>query len=235
MERVLITGASTGIGLACVKKFLKNNKLIVAHYFESNDEFEQICSQNSENLMPIQADFSSENDLNAFLSKIVELKISSIVNVAGCFDFSKKAPNRTDAAKKIFCVNTIAPYLIAETLFESMKESGSGNVLNLSSIGVKYGSGFDSVFYGASKAALEATTKTLAREGAPFNILVNTIRPGVTDTGFLEKAGKDIKERAKLIPLKRAASPEEIANFVYFLSQENSYITGQTIAISGGE
>lgn len=235
MPQALITGTGTGIGLACLKKFLQENSTVIAHYYETSDEFETLCANNRSSVTSIKSDFSNEDEIQFFLSHISKMSINVLINIAGCFDFSKTAPNRILAAKKIFCVNTIAPYLIAETIFEKMKTLGSGHIINVSSIGVKYGSSFNSPFYAASKAALEATTRTLAREGAPFNILVNTIRPGVTNTNFISKTGKDINERAKLIPLKRPASPEEITNLIYFLANINTYITGQTIAISGGE
>ena len=65
---------------------------------------------------------------------------------------------------------------------------------------------------------------------------MNAIRPGITDTEFYKRIGKDLTERSKLIPLKRAAQPIEIAKFIYFLcSQDNTYITGQVLPISGGE
>jgi 3-oxoacyl-[acyl-carrier protein] reductase len=86
-----------------------------------------------------------------------------------------------------------------------------------------------------SKSGVEALTRSLAREGAPFNVLVNAVRPGVTDTGFHVKMGKNMTHRKQLIPLKRLARPEEIAKFIYFLCAENTYITSETLAIAGGE
>lgn len=235
VKQVLITGSSTGIGLSCLKKFLKHRWKIVAHFYEDSSEFANLCETNADRITAIKADFGSELQIHSFLHQLESLEISVLVNVAGCFDFSKRSPERIQAATKIFCINTIAPFLIAESVFRQMQTRNFGHVVNISSIGVKYGSGWDHVFYGASKAALESVSKTMAREGAKHNILVNTIRPGVVDTEFIKKTGKDIQKRMELIPLKRAARPEEIAELVYFLSNNNTYITGQIIAISGGE
>ena len=110
-----------------------------------------------------------------------------------------------------------------------------GNIINISSGGVKFGSNVENVFYGASKSALESVTRTFSRVGAPFNVLVNTLRPGVTDSGLLEKIGKDLNNRVKLIPMKRAARTNEIAEMIYFLAVKNTFITGEIISVTGGE
>ena len=116
-----------------------------------------------------------------------------------------------------------------------MKKNNSGSIVNISSIGVKYGSNLANIFYSASKSALEATNRSLAREGAQYNILVNTIRPGIVDTEFYDKIGKDITERIKMIPLKRPAEANEISELIYFLCSTNKFITSQIIPITGGE
>ena len=93
----------------------------------------------------------------------------------------------------------------------------------------------DNIFYGISKRGVESATKTLARIGAKNNVLVNSIRPGVTNTDFYNNLGKDIKKRIELIPLKRAMEPIELAKFIFFLSTENKFITNEIITIAGGE
>ena len=231
-KKVLITGSSTGIGIACLKKFLENNWNILAHYYEDNEEFKSICTNS--NVEPVQADFQSDDEINSFLDHLEKTNITALVNSAGCFDFSIDSKDRINSAKNVFCVNTIVPFLIAEKVIKKMKLNNYGNIVNVSSIGVKFGSGLESVFYGASKSALEPITRSLAREGAKNNILVNTLRPGITNTDFYDKIGKNITDRVKLIPLGRAAEASEIAEVIYFLCNDNTFITGQIIAIDGG-
>ena len=230
----LITGSSTGIGFGCVEEFLKNGWEVLAHFYEETDKFSSLVSKNK--IEPINCDFSNENDVNDFLIFIKKRNISALVNSSGCFDFSHNQKNRIEAAKQVFQINTIVPTMIAEACLIKMKEAGFGRIVNLSSIGVKFGSNIENIFYGSSKIGLEAATRSLAREGSASNVLVNAIRPGITDTEFYKRIGKDLTERSKLIPLKRAAQPIEIAKFIYFLcSQDNTYITGQVLPISGGE
>jgi len=92
------------------------------------------------------------------------------------------------------------------------------------------------MLYSSSKAALESMTRSFAKQGAPFNVLANSIRAGVTNTDFHRNSGKNMNDRINLIPLKRMAEPEEIADTVMFLcSEKASFITGQEITVAGGE
>jgi len=118
-----------------------------------------------------------------------------------------------------------------------MSRQCSGRIVNISSIGVKFGGSTRSMHYSASKAALEALTRSLAKAGTGFNVLVNAVRPGVTDTPLHKKTGrKDLTKRRNLIPLKRLARPEEISNVVMFLAGEkNTFITNSIIDVAGGE
>jgi len=230
-KKILITGSGEGIGLEVVKLFIKNKWHVDAHYFQKDKELDSI----KKNIKKIKCDFSKKKDLEIFLKKISNTRYDGLLNCAGVFDKSKNYTNRLVNISKTIQVNTIAPIFILEKVFENMKKARRGNIVNISSIGVKFGSSSDNIFYGVSKLGLEASTKTYSREGSKYNILVNTIRPGITNTNFYKKIGKDLKDRVKLIPLKRAANPDEIANFIYFMISQNTFITGETIAISGGE
>jgi NAD(P)-dependent dehydrogenase (short-subunit alcohol dehydrogenase family) len=236
LKNVLVTGAGTGIGLATVKEFLEKDWTVVAHYNQSINALNQLQKRvGKSQLMLVKADFSREEALKKFCKDIEKISLDAVVNNAGVYDFSLKAGNRIKDLQKISLVNMIAPTLIAEAAMKTMKAQKRGAIVNISSIGVKYGSGAANVFYSMSKSGVEALTRSLAREGASFNILVNAVRPGVTDTEFHAKMGKNMEQRKQLIPLKRLAKPEEIAKFIYFLCAENTYITSETLAIAGGE
>ena len=110
-----------------------------------------------------------------------------------------------------------------------------GRVLNCSSISVKYGGGKNSFNYALSKHCLEFIPNSY-RQWAKKNVFVNNIRIGVTDTSIHKKMKKNMRQRLKLIPISRMAKPEEIADYITNLTTEkNSYMTGQTITVAGGE
>lgn len=232
---VLITGSSTGIGFSALKKFVDNKHNVLAHYFEETEAFTNYVESN-ENITKVYSDFGDDQSLKDFLKIISNYNdFLALVNCAGCFDFSKRENERINEARKVFQINTIAATLIAEEVFNKMKAQQMGNIINISSIGVKFGSNIQNVFYGASKSALEPVTRSFSRAGAPFNVLVNTLRPGVTDTEFYQKTGKDLTNRIKLIPMKRAARANEIAEMIYFLAVKNTFISGEIISVTGGE
>ena len=234
MKRVLITGAGAGIGLACTKKFLQDGWDVLAHYHSSKDELNRLQKEYPAKLETIQADLSKQPELEKFLKQLKTEKLTALVNNAGIYDLSKKAEDRIENVQGVLLVNLIAPTLIIEAVIEGMKTQTEGAIVNISSIGAHYGSGSDNVFYGAAKRGLEAVTKTFAREGAPFQVIVNTIRPGVTNTDFHRKAGKDVQKRIANIPIKRLVEPEDVAALV-FLACSNPCVTNQIITISGGE
>ena len=232
---VLITGSSTGIGFSALKKFVDNKHNVLAHYFEETEAFANYVESNK-GVTKIYSDFGDDQSLRDFLKTISNYNdYLALVNCAGCFDFSKTENERIKGARKVFQINTIAATLIAEEIFNKMKAQKMGNIINISSIGVKFGSDIENVFYGASKSALESATRSFSRAGAPFNVLVNTLRPGITDTEFYQKIGKDLTNRIKLIPMKRAAKPNEISEMIYFLAIKNTFISGEVISVSGGE
>jgi len=232
-KTVLITGSSTGIGFECAKLFLNNGYNLLSHYFEDNENVDYL-KKFKEN-ESIYSDFRDQDSLNHFLNKIKSKEIEILLNNAGAFDFSKKQENRIDYINDVFNVNLTAPVLITEVVIDKMKQKNSGHIINISSIGSKYGSNSENIFYGITKRGIESATKSFARELAKYNILVNSIRPGVTNTNFYTKLGKNINDRISLIPLKRSMEPDELAKFIYYICTENTFITNEIITIAGGE
>jgi len=237
---VLITGITSGIGKETALCFAKSGWDIIGHYFSSKDKAEELkrtVSDYGVKCTMLKADFSSEKGIAAFLKKIAGLKVDSLINNAGSYVSTRHFTELTvKDMNKTFMVNTFAPILIASRVFTGMKGRGFGRIVNISSIAAKYGGSASSLHYGASKCSLEAATKTLAREGAGHNILVNTVRPGVIDTEFHRKFPKDMAKRIAMIPLKRMGRPEELAEVVFYLGcDRNSFITNEVIAVAGGE
>jgi len=236
---VLITGVTGGIGSNIAMLFAERGWNIVGQYCSSKEKAGTLVGSMEKydiNLKLLRADFTKEPDVQAFLSKLT-MPIDSLINNSGSYYVMKHFSELTlEELNCAFMINTFVPMLLTSKIFLNMKKKGFGRIVNISSIASKYGGSSHSMHYGCAKRALEGITKTLAREGAEHNVLVNTIRPGVIDTEAHGKFKKDMEARVSLIPLKRKGSPRDIAKMAYYLgSEENDFITNEIVTISGGE
>lgn len=239
-KTVFITGATSGIGQQIAVAFARQGWDLICHYHRSSQKLKEllrIARKHNVNCEFIRADFVSPGQLKSLQGQIKRWKIDSLINNAGTY-ISQKHFSRLDLEEieETFMVNFFSALLISSEAFSNMKKRNFGRIVNISSIAAKYGGSGTSLAYGCSKCALEGLTKTLAKEGAANNILVNTVRPGFIDTDFHKKFPKDINRRIQMIPLRRIGAPAEVADLVYYLgSERNTFITNETIAVSGGE
>lgn len=237
----LVTGASGGVGFQIAKRMLEEGATVGAHYNANPAQAEHLLSIASPGrCRAFRAEFSDSRQVAELWGQFAHWagSIDILVNCAA----EATRPGSTEEPTietwdRIFRVNVTAPFMLSRAAMVEMRKRRSGRIINVSSIGVKFGGGVGTVHYSASKAALEAVTLSLAKEGAPDNILVNAIRAGVVDTSLHRKIGRpDLSDRVKLIPLKRPAQAQEIAEAVLFLASESSsYITGVVLPVSGGE
>lgn len=240
-KTILITGATSGIGQEIALCFAKEGWNIICHYFSSEEKaknLKRIIEKLGVSCYLFKVDLTQENQVPSFIDKLAEFNIDSLINNAGTYIASKHFSELTIAdITNTFMVNTFAPMLLTANIFMRMKERRFGRIVNISSIAAKYGGSSYSMHYGCSKLALEGITKTLAKEGAQYNVLVNTVRPGLIDTEFHKKfPKKNMKTRIALIPMKKMGTPKDIADIVYYLgSDKNNFITSEIITISGGE
>jgi 3-oxoacyl-[acyl-carrier protein] reductase len=240
-KRVLVTGASSGIGLQVASDFLRRGSFVGAHYRANQEGARQLMEIGEPELCRLfQADFSRSVEVHRLWDDFINWShgIDILVNNAGESAASMPLDQLTEESwDRTFQVNVKAPFLLSRAALSLMSEQRSGKIVNVTSIGVKFGGGVNTVHYSASKAALEALTMSFAKAGAPFNVLVNAVRVGATDTPFHGKIGKhDMSARTELVPLKRMAEPREISEAILFLAGEHSsYITGTIMTVAGGE
>jgi 3-oxoacyl-[acyl-carrier protein] reductase len=242
-KKVLVTGATGGIGTSLVRMFAEKGAMVGIHYHQNKEQAELLdrevessggrsCCFQADLLCPGGSDL-----VDAFIERFgdIDVLVNNAGGICGFEDFLEL--DESDWIKS-FQLNAQVPFFLAQRAFIWMKKNGGGKIINISSIAAKYGGSARSLHYGASKAALEAVTIGLAKAGAPHNILVNAVRGGFIDSPAQQRLSslKDLQERVKLIPLQRAGEPKDIASMVVFLaSSAGDFITREIMTVAGGD
>ena len=239
---VLITGASSGLGLATAKYFAQKGNNIIIHYNSNEKAAKELEKEIKEKYhvqsLTIKANLQNESEIKNMINTIVKHfgRIDVLVNNAGIAIDTTFEDKTKEKFQKILDINLIAPFLVSKYVSKIMIQNKKGSIINVSStnsINSYYPYSMD---YDSSKAGLNILTKNLAVELAPY-IRVNAIAPGWINTPMSEHISDDFKEEElKKIALKRFAEPIEIAKIIYFLaSDEASYINGSIIIADGGK
>lgn len=236
----LVTGASKGIGAAIAKSLAKENYTVIINYNNSEKTaFDLATEINSGggNALALKADVSNKSQVEQMFEYILKAfgRIDLLVNNAGISKQNLFTDISEDELKKITEVNYYGTFYCSQFAAKNMIQNQTGKIINISSIWGVCGASMES-HYAASKAAVIALTKSLAKELAPSNITVNCIAPGATQTDMMKMLGDEITELVKEeTPLGRLATPNEIAACVKFLASDDAdFITGETININGG-
>ena len=222
MKRALVTGGTRGIGLA-VCALLSGEGYAVTALYGRDERAAEIAREKVAGLRTVRADVSREEEVCAALAELPSLDL--LVNNAGVALFKQVQDTTAEEWRRVNDVN-------AGGAVKKMLDRG-GAIVNVSSVWGEAGGSCESA-YSASKGALIAFTKAVAKELAPSAITVNCVCPGVIETDM--NARLSAEERAALceeIPLGRFGTGEEVARAVLFLA-ENRYITGQILSVNGG-
>tara|TARA_B100000886_G_scaffold150234_1_gene102152 strand:- start:1364 stop:2080 length:717 start_codon:yes stop_codon:yes gene_type:complete len=236
-KNILILGGSSDIGIEVIKKLVKNANVVYAHFSNNKKALKNLKSKE---LKIIQSNFEKINEKNIrdILFKKFNFKFDIIINLIGYIDNKGFGNTNLGSIIKSLKINAVIPSLIIQKSLNNMLKNNWGRILNCSSVGVKFGGGKNSYNYSLSKHCMEFIPSNF-KNWAKKNVTINNLRIGVTDTKIhrkMKRGKKFIKNRIKLIPANRMASPQEIADFIINLTTKNtSFITGQTINISGGE
>lgn len=236
----LVTGATRGIGKQIALTFAENGYDVAINYRKENEELENIKKEievNNVKCLAVQGDVSSFEDCERFVKEIIEEygKIDVLVNNAGITKDILLMRMKKEDFESVIDINLVGTFNVTKNVISHMMKARSGKIINISSVvGVSGNAGQTN--YSASKAGIIGFTKSLAKEVASRNILVNAVAPGFIETSMTDVLKDDIKEEiAKSIPLKRMGTTKDVANLVKFLaSDESSYITGQVINVDGG-
>lgn len=237
-KRILITGGSSGIGLATVKMLLKYKPKLGIGCYDSCDDIRHLAS---DNVVILDGDLTNEFFSKGMVKEFIKHfgGIDILINNAGTIDSKNFLELEVEDFQRMQKLNMLAPYFLMREAFKYMKANGGGKIINISSISVKYGGSEDTMHYAVSKIGIECMTTRFYKSGINHNILVNCIRPGYTDTPIHVKRGRTKKEditRRKMIPLKRAGKPEEIGGLILYLcSDYGNFTAGEIITIGGGD
>ena len=235
-KKVIITGASGGIGHAIVKKFDSMGANILA----SGTRIEKLDQLKKEfkNIKILKFDVSHTDKVDDFIESATEQlggSLDCIINNAGIAQDNLAIRMSLNEWAKVIDINLTSTFLMSKFAIKKMLKNKSGKIINITSV-VGHTGNLGQANYTASKAGIIAMSKSLALEYAKKNININCISPGFIKTEMTNKLDNKFKEAiiAK-IPSARLGEPEDVANAALFLcSNQSDYINGETLHINGG-
>ncbi len=217
MKKALVTGASRGIGCAVAEQLRKEGYEVFA---PSHQEM----------------DLSDPDSIDRYCKAHSDVTFDVLINNAGINDINNVENITDDEISRMVEINLTAPIRLIRGVVVNMKKQQYGRIVNIGSIWGLAGKPGRTV-YAATKHGIHGITQTLAVELAPYNVLINTVCPGftLTELTYKNNTPEQIEEISGFIPMGRMAKPEEQAKVIcYLASAENTYITGQQLAVDGG-
>ena len=236
----LITGATRGIGKQIAITLAKQGYNIALNYRKENEELENTKKEIEKigvQILAVKGDVANFEDCENFVKQVIERfgQIDVLVNNTGITKDMLLMRMKKEDFEQVIDTNLVGTFNVTKNVVPYMMKARSGRIINISSVvGISGNAGQTN--YSASKAGIIGFTKSLAKEIASRNILVNAVAPGFIETNMTDVLKDDVKQEiAKNIPLKRMGTTQDVANVVKFLaSDDSSYITGQVINVDGG-
>lgn len=241
-KTVIITGSNKGIGKAILEELSNEGFDCFACTRNIDEEFKLFCksleNKNKNKINIISLSLDNNEEILESVKKIflITKKIDALVNCAGTLFNSLFQMTSQSQLQNLFQINFFSQVYLTQLISREMVKNKKGNILFISSTSAD-GNDYGRFAYSSSKAAISSTVRVLANELAQFNIRVNSICPGLTDTDLMRKNTKAnmLDKEIDKISLKRIANPKEISSVASFLlSEKSSYITGQNLIVDGG-
>jgi len=240
----IVTGGGGGIGRGIAMKFgSRGARVVVADIkFEGAKETVALLEKGGAKGLPLSTNITDQAQVQEMVRTTLSHfgKLDILVNNAGWDLIEPFTENTPEYWEKVIAINLRGPIFCTRAVLDHMMERKYGKIVNISSDAGRVGSSGEAV-YSACKGGIIAFTKTIAREMARYQINVNCVCPGPTETPLLaeitqgDTGGKIIEAMVKAVPFRRLGKPEDIAGAVAFLaSDEASFVTGQTLSVSGG-
>ena len=237
----VVTGASKGIGASVAKELAQAGAKVVVNYSSSKDAAERVVGEitaKGGKAMAVKADLAQEKEIRQLFAETAKAfgRLDVLVNNAGVYEFAPLEDVTTQHFHKMFDLNVLGLILASREAVKHFDASG-GSIVNISSVAATLGLPTATV-YSATKAAVDAVTRSLAKELGPRKIRVNSVNPGMVETEGLRHSGIEGAMREQVeaqTPLGRIGQPRDIAPVVAFLaSDEAGWVTGETLHVSGG-
>lgn len=241
-KTAVLTGSNRGIGKAILEVFARNGANVWACVRKADHKFseyiESLAKETGVIIKPVYFDLADIEQVKTGAKTIMSAKqtVDILVNNAGVIYTALFQMTPMDKMKEIFQINFFSQMLLTQNISRIMVRQKSGSIINISSSAAIEGNEGRTA-YAASKAAIISATKVMARELAAYNIRVNAIAPGLTETEMMRTSTPEdaLKNTLERTCLKRLGRPEDIANAALFLSSDySSYMTGQVLRVDGG-
>jgi len=241
-KNVVLTGSNRGIGKSTLEILLKNGASVFACVRKldekTNELFSKLNSTYNNKVTPIELDFNKMENIKSSTDIILKKKekIDILINNAGSIIKANFLMTSLKDLKELFNINYFHQNLFTQYIIKNMVKNKSGSIVYVSSTSAIDGTAGRSA-YSATKSAIMSQAKAVSREMGIFNIRINVVAPGLTNTDMMKNNTKDefIKEYEKNSSLRRVGDPKEIAEVILFLASDmSSYVTGQTIRVDGG-
>ena len=236
MKKVLITGASGGIGKSIAECFYKKGYFVIL-CGRNESKIKEITKSWKNNYAIFTFDLSQKNKINEFCNQVTKSheNVDILINNAGITDDNLFLRMKYDQWVKVLNINLNSNFLITNFFIKQMLKKKWGRVINITSV-VGHSGNAGQTNYCASKSAIIGMSKSLALEVAKRGITINCISPGFIQTSMTESLNEQQQDAIiKSIPVGKVGQPEDIASCALFLASEcSNYITGQTFHVNGG-
>lgn len=238
----IVTGASKGIGASIALHLAAEGAAVVVNYASSKEGADRVVTEitgRGGKAVAVQANLAKQTDIERLFAEAERAfgSLDILVNNAGVYEFAPIEEVTAEHFHKMFDLNVLGLLLASKEAVKAFGPNG-GSIINISSLAATSPPATGSV-YSATKAAVDAVTRSVSKELGPRHIRVNSINPGMVETEGVHAAGIVDSDWRKLVeeqtPLRRIGQPQDIAPLAVFLaSSDSAWITGETFTVSGG-